>query len=198
MMQNGWRHWWQGAVARRRQLQARRPAGTTPWDKKKLEAWATRWWKHRSLLCKAEARMREEEQPRCAAIVEAAHHMGKLRAFLGGVGRLVEESQDEQEARDALAALQQMPRDRARPEPVQTVVAFLEEPVEWMTASVRHEGVKRHALAESGMRVLRRLDIEHEGFRSATGRSNGLRISQAVQYLGWTVHRSPRRETKSM
>jgi hypothetical protein len=142
--------------------------------------------------------MREEEQQRLAESVEAEHHMGKLRAFLGGVWRIFEDSQDEQEARDALAALKQRPIDRARPEQFKKVVAFLEEHFEWMTAYVRHEGVKRHALAESGMRVLRRLEIEHDGFRSETGRSNCLRIYQAVKYLGWTVHRSPVLETKSM
>ena len=176
-------------MARRRQLKPRRQAVSTPWDKQKLEALATSLWKNRSLLCKAEARMSEEEQ-RVAEIVEAEHHIGKLRAFLGGVWRIFEESQDEQEAREALATLKQMPIDRARPEQFKKVVAFLEEHVEWMTAYLRHEGVKRNALAERGMRVLRRLEIEHEGFRSETGRSNCLRIYQAVKYLGWTVHRS--------
>jgi len=198
MMQNVWRHLWKWAVARRRQLKARSQAVTTPWDKKKLEALATSLRKNRYLLFKAEARMREEEQQRLAEIVEAEHHMGKLRAFLGGVWRIFEDSQDEQEARDALAALKQRPIDRARPEQFKKVVAFLEEHFEWMTAYVRHEGVKRHALAESGMRVLRRLEIEHDGFRSETGRSNCLRIYQAVKYLGWTVHRSPVLETTSM
>ena len=48
----------------RRQLKARSQAVTTPWDKKKLEALATSLRKNRSLLFKAEARMREEEQQR--------------------------------------------------------------------------------------------------------------------------------------
>jgi hypothetical protein len=140
--------------------------------------------------------MSEEEKPPVAESVEAACHVGKLRAFLGGVWRLCEDSQDEQEARDALAALKQMPRDRARPAQCKKVVTFLEEHCEWMTASLRHEGVKRHALAESGRRVLRRLEIAHDGFRSEKGRSNCLRISQAVKYLSWTVHRSPVLQTK--
>jgi len=37
---------------------------STPWDKQKLEALATSLRKNRSLLFKAEARMREEEQQR--------------------------------------------------------------------------------------------------------------------------------------
>jgi hypothetical protein len=71
-----------------------------------------------------------------------------------------------------------------------TLTTFLEDNFEWMTASLRHPGVKRNSLAESGMRVLRRIEIEHDGFRFQEGRNNCLRIYQAVKYLGWTVHRS--------
>ena len=52
-------------------------------------------------------------------------------------------------------------------------------------------------LAESGMRVLRRLEVEHDGFRSKEGRENCLRIYQAVKYLGWSVHRLPESEANS-
>ena len=101
---------------------------------------------------------------------------------------IFEDSQDEQQAREALAALKQLPVDPTHPEPFHKVLSFLDAHFEWMTAYLRHEGVKRNSLAESGMRVLRRLEVEHDGFRSATGRSNCLRIYQAVKYLGWTVH----------
>jgi hypothetical protein len=107
------------------------------------------------------------------------------------VWHIFEDSQDEQEAREALAALKQLPVDPTHPEPFQKVVRFLDDHFEWMTAYLRHEGVKRNSLAESGRRVLRWLEGEHDGFRSATGRGNCLRIYQAVKYLGWTVH-SPR------
>ena len=53
-----------------------------------------------------------------------------------------------------------------------------------MTEYLRKDGVRRNSLAESGMRVLRRLEIEHDGFRSEKGRDNCLRIYQAVKYLG--------------
>ncbi len=49
---------------------------------------------------------------------------------------------------------------------------FLESHFEWMTEYLRKDGVRRNSLAESGMRVLRRLEIEHDGFRSEKGRDN--------------------------
>ena len=197
ILQNVGRHLWKGAGTRRRQLKARSQEVLTPWYKKKLEALAKSLWAQRYLLFKAEERMTAEEQPQLAELVEAEQHGGMLRAFLGGVWPIFEDSQDEQQARAALAALKQLPVDRRHPEPFQKVITFLADHFEWMTAYLRHEGGQRHSLAESGMRVLRRLEVEHDGFRSATGRSNCLRIYQAVKYLGWTVHRSPVLETKS-
>lgn len=163
---------------------------TTPWYKKKLEALATGLWENRYLLFKADERMSEEEKERLHEIVQADQKVGHLRAFLGGVWRIFEDSQDEQQAREALAALKRLPVDRQKPEQFQKVTQFLEENFTWMTTFLRHKGMKRNSLAETGMRVLRRLEVEHDGFRSDQGRENFLRIYQAVKYLGWTVHRS--------
>jgi hypothetical protein len=48
----------------------------------------------------------------------------------------------------------------------------------------------RH-LAETGMRVPRRLERNHDGFRSEKGWQNALKIYQAVAYLGWSIHNPP-------
>jgi hypothetical protein len=196
IMQNVWRHLWKWAVARRRQIQTRSQQVATPWYKKKLEALAKSLWENRYLLFKADERLTEEEKERLVEIVAAEQHVGKLRAFLGGVWRIFEESQDAQEACEALAALKQLPVDQQQPEQFRKVVSFLEDHFEWMTAYLRYDGVQRNSLAESGMRVLRRLEVEHDGFRSEKGRNNCLRIYQAVKYLGWTVHRLPTPQAK--
>jgi Transposase len=196
ILQNAWRHLWKWSVARRSRLKSNSQHSTTPWYKKKLETLAKSLWENRYVLFKAEERMSDEEKQRLTEIVEADQQVGRLRAFLGGVWRIFEVSQDEQEAREALAALKQMPTDRKHPEPFRKVIKFLDEHFEWMTAYLRHAGIKRNSLAESGMRVLRRLEVEHDGFRSEKGRSNCLRIYQAVKYLGWTVHRSSMLEAK--
>jgi hypothetical protein len=196
ILQNAWRHLWKWIVARRRQIKSNSQYSTTPWYKRKLGALAKSLWENHYLLFKADERMSEQERQRLIEIVEADQQVGKLRAFLGGVWHIFEDSRDEQEAREALALLKQLPVDRKHPQPFHKVTQFLEGHFEWMTAYLRHEGVKRNSLAESGMRVLRRLEVEHDGFRSEKGWSNCLRIYQAVKYLGWTVHRLPMLEAK--
>lgn len=191
IIQNAWRHLWKWAVKHRRQLKKRSETVTTPWYKKKLEALATTLWENRYLLFKADQRLSDEEREQLARILEADEKVGTLRAFLGGVWHIFEDSQDEQEARTALEALKQQPVDRKHREPFEKVVAFLETHFDWMTTFLQHEGVKRNSLSETSMRTLRRLEGDHDGFRSETGRDNMLRIYQAFKYLGWTVHHPP-------
>ena len=191
IIQNAWRTLWKWAVAHRRDIKARSEQVQTLWYKKKLETLATSLWKNRYVLFKADERLSEEEKERLTQIVEADEKVGTLRAFLGGVWHIFEDSQDEQEARAALEQLKHQPVDRQQPEPFQKVITFLEDHFDWMTTFLKKEGVQRNSLAETGMRTLRRLEIEHDGFRSEKGRDNFLRIYQAVKYLGWTVHHPP-------
>lgn len=193
ILQNAWRHLGKRMVARRHQIKANSQHSTTPWYKKELERLAKSLWENRYLLFKAEQRMSEEEKQRLTKSVQADHEVGKLRAFLGGIWHIFEDSHDEQQACQALAALRQIPLGRKHPEPFRKVTKFLEEHFEWMTAYLRHEG---NSLAQSGMRVLRRLEVEHDGFRSEKGPSNCLRIYPTVKYLGWTVHRPPTLDAK--
>ena len=68
----------------------------------------------RYVLFKAEKRMSPEEKQRLIEIVEADEQIGRLRAFLGGVRNIFEDSQDEEQARAALDSLKQMPRGSGR------------------------------------------------------------------------------------
>jgi hypothetical protein len=61
-----------------------------------------------------------------------------------------------------------------------------------MTTFLRVEGVKWNSLSETGMRVLRRLEQNHDSFRSKEGRQNAIRIYKAVTCFGWTIHDPPR------
>ena len=191
IIQNSWRHLRKWAVAHRRELKQRAKKVKTPWYQKKLEALAKDLWKHRYTLFKAEKRMRPEERDALLALMEADPKLARFREFLNGVWHLFEDSRDEVQARVALDALKRQPIDAQRPQSFEKVLRFLEDNFTWLTAFLRHEHVQRHSLAESGMRVLRRLEIEHDGFRSDNGREDFLRIYQAIKYLGWSVYDPP-------
>lgn len=91
---------------------------------------------------------------------------------------------------EAQARLAQLKQDAAHHEndDDRKSVSFLEENFKSMTTFLRVPGVERNSLAETGMRVLRRLERNHDGFRSEKGRQNAIKIYQAVTYLGWSIH----------
>lgn len=191
LIQNAWRHLWKWAVAHRREIKKRSENVTTPWYKKKLETLAVDLWENRYLLFKAEQRMTDEEKERLQEIITTDQKVGNLRTFLSGIWHIFEESQDENEAREALKKLKTLPTDSKKPVAFQKVIKFIDNHFDWMTAFLSHEGVKRNSLSETSMRTLRRLEIEHDGFRSDNGRENFLRIYQAIKYLGWNVYKPP-------
>ncbi len=84
-----------------------------------------------------------------------------------------------------------LPTDSKKPAAFQKVVKFLDRHFDWMTAFLSYDNVKRNSLSETSMRTLRRLEIEHDGFRSERGRENFLRIYQAIKYLEWNVYNPP-------
>lgn len=191
IVQNAWRHLWKWMVGHRREVKARGEAARSPWYKRKLERLAKALWHERYLLFKAEEKMSAEERERLLHLMESDVHVARLRAFLDGIWHLFKDSGNEQQARQALAELKALPVDRRHPQAFHKVIRFLEEHFEWMTAFLRHQDVQRNSLAETSMRVLRRLEIEHDGFRSEKGREDFLRIYQAVKYLGWSIYDPP-------
>ena len=49
-------------------------------------------------------------------------------------------------------------------------ISFLDDNLKNMTTFLRAPGARRSSLAETGMRALRRLERNHDGFRSEKGR----------------------------
>ncbi len=188
IIQHIWKKLWSDVRAHRKEVEARSQGVRTAWDRDQREALAKTLWEKRSRLFKSDERMSPEEKQPLVEIMEADPKVGQLRTFLKGVWHLVRDSRDAQEARDALEALKQLKLEPKAREDTGKVFSFLDEHFDLMITYLTHRDVHRHSLAESGMRVLRRLEVEHDGVRTPKGRENCLKIYQAVKYLGWSVH----------
>jgi hypothetical protein len=187
IIQNVWRHIWKFFVRRRREIAARAKEVKTPWYKARLKDLAGSLWKNRHLLFKAGKNMDEEEKAKLVEICESDIKVGRIRAFLCGVWKIFDGSKDEEEARKALEELKTS--DHAEEsEHHKKALNFLDDTFDQATTYLKEEGVKRNSLAECGMRTLRRLEAEHDGFRTDDSRQDFLKIFQAVKYLGWTLH----------
>ena len=191
IIQNIWKKLWRYALVHRREVKARSQQVQTAWYREKLAVLAQTLWKQRDLLFTSDERMSPEEQQQLVEIMETAPKGRKLRTFLHGVWHIFRDSRDAQDAREALEALKRVKIEPKAHSAIQKVLAFLEDPFEQMMTSLTHADVQRNSLAESGMRVLRRLEVGHDGLRTPKGRENCVRIYQAVKYLGWSVHNPP-------
>jgi hypothetical protein len=187
VIQNVWRHIWKFFVRQRREIAARAEEASTPWYKAKLKALAESLWKNRHVLFKREERMSEEEKAKLAEICEAEAKIGRIRAFLSGVWNIFESSKDAEAAKKALQEIKRQ-KDSWESPHHKRALNFLDDTIDQSTTYLREPGVKRNSLAECGMRTLRRLEAEHDGFRTDDSREDFLKVYQAVKYLGWGLH----------
>ncbi len=191
VIQNAWKHLRRWYIDYRKNLKKRGENSKTPWYQEKLLGLSEILWKNRYLIFKSEEKMTEEEKAQLIEIMESDKKISDLRSFLCGVWNIFEDSNSEQEAREYLEKLKAKDFDSKNPKPFEKVINFLENNFKWMTSYLRNDHVKRNSLSETSMRVLRRLEFEHDGFRSEKGREDFLRIYQAIKYLDWNVYNPP-------
>jgi hypothetical protein len=190
ILQNIWRKVWGEFRTHRRDLKERGAAAETKGYSAKLKKMAAELWKNRYLFFKSDEHLTAQEKETLQEVLRTQPAMSFLRGFLHKVWAIFEGPVTEAEAQANLAALKQYAAYHENDGYTKSI-AFLEENFKNMTTFLREPDVQRNALAETGMRVLRRLERNHDGFRSEKGRQNALKIYQAVTYLGWSIHNPP-------
>jgi hypothetical protein len=191
ILQNIWRHAWKELCGYRREVKVRGEASRTPWYSKKLKDLATRLWKNRYLFFKSDKHLTPEEKEKMIEVINTTNKVSFIRGFLEKVWSIFEEAKDEAEARKKLEELKKYSAQQDKESGFTKAINFLDTHFQNMITFLRVSGVQRNSLAESGMRVLRRLERSHDGFRSDKARQNALKIYQAVMYLGWSIHDPP-------
>ena len=190
ILQNIWRKVWGEFRCHRRDLKTRGEAAETKWYAQKLKKMAAHLWKNRHLFFKADANLSAQEKETMQAVLTQQPEMSYLRGFLHKVWDIFDGPTTEAEAQEKLDELKKYAAYQADNGYTKSL-SFLEEHFPNMTTFLRVPGVQRNSLAESGMRVLRRLEYNHDGFRSDKTRRNALKIYQAVMYLDWSIHNPP-------
>ena len=190
ILQNIWRKVWGKFRRYRNDLKARGEAAATKWYSEKLQRLAAELWQHRYIFFTAEENLTAKQQETMQEVLQTQPEMSFLRGFLHKVWALFEGPTTEAAAQAKLAELKQYAA-YTEAAGYRKSIAFLDQHFKNMTTFLRVPGVQRNSEAETGMRVLRRWERNHDGFRSETGRSNALRIYQAVMYLDWSIRNPP-------
>jgi hypothetical protein len=190
ILQNIWRKVWDEFRAHRRDLKERGEAAQTKYYAEKLKRLAAELWKNRYIFFKSDEKLTAKEKETLQEVLRTQPEMSFLRGFLHKVWAIFEGPTTEAEAQDKLAELKRYAAHHEKDGYTKSI-SFLEDNFKNMTTFLRVPGVQRNSLAETGMRVLRRLERNHDGFRSEKGRQNAIKIYQAVTYLGWSIHNPP-------
>src|SRR5262249_7042520 len=185
-VKNIWGHLKKSLLSYRRKVKA---SGTEQNDAQ-LMAVAKQLWKLRWSLLKKPANLSGEEKQAIAALErEDAGFVQRFRHIIRQLVNIFDHTHSEAQARIRLQQLRQdihALEDRH----LEKILTFFEDHWEQALRYLRKKGMGKHRRgynSESGMRLLRRLEKNHDGIRSATTRQHYIQIYQAMKYLSLDI-----------
>src|SRR5262245_22658434 len=185
-VKNIWGHLKKSLLSYRRKLKADGAANNDA----QFMARAKTLWKLRWSLLKKPANLSGEEKQAIAALGrEDAGFVQRCRHIIRQLVNIFHHTHSEAQARIRLQQLRQdihALEDRN----LEKILTFFDDHWEQALRYLRKKGMGKHrrgSNSESGMRLLRRLEKNHDGIRSAATRQPYIQISQAMQCLSCDV-----------
>ena len=181
-VKNLWGHRKKSLLSYRRKVKA---SGTEQNDAQLL-AVAKQLWKLRWSLLKKPANLSGEEKQAMAALErEDAGFVHRFRSIIRQRGNLFDYSHSEAQAKLKLKQLRQE-INAVDDKHLHKMLTFFDDHWDQALRYLRKKGMgkpQRGSNSESGMRLLRRLEKNHDGIRSAATRQHYIQIYQAMKYL---------------
>ncbi len=187
VLQNATRKLWKRLVGVRRDMKESAQVAWTGSYVRKVTRLAASLWENRGLLFKAEERLSDSERATLTAILSGDRRVSLVRRFYVRFRDVFRESRSEREARIRLGMLRH-DFDARRGKVFQRILDGIEEMGEEVFTYLRCRKVQRNSTAETGMRLLRRLENGHDGFRTEEGLDRFIRLWQAITYLRWAPY----------
>jgi hypothetical protein len=185
-VKNVWGHLKKSLFSYRRQVKA---SGEAQQDEACLalakKLWTLRW----SLLKKPSNFSAEEKQAIAALESEDAGFVHRFRNIIRQLVHIFDHAHSEAQAKLRLQQLRQDIQALADHQ-LNKIPQFFDAHWEQAMRYLRKKGMGKHrrgSNSESGMRLLRRLEKNHDGIRSAATRQHYIQIYQAIKYLSLDV-----------
>jgi len=185
-VKNIWGHLKKSLLSYRRQIKA---SGAEKKDEQLL-ALAKQLWKLRWSLLKKPGNLSVEEKQALAELArEDAGFVQSFRNIIRQLVNIFDHAHSEAQAKLRLHQLRQdiqVLEDRH----LEKIPQFFDAHWEQALRYLRKKGMGKHrrgSNSESGMRLLRRLEKNHDGVRSAATRQHYIQIYQAIKYLSLDV-----------
>jgi Transposase len=185
-VKNVWGHLKKSLLSYRRQVKA---SGEAHQDETCL-ALAQKLWKMRWSLLKKPGNLSAEEKQALAAL--ESEDTGFVPSFRNIIRQLVNVFDHTHSEAQAKLRLQQLRKDihALEDQHLNKIPQFFDDHWEQALRYLRKKGMGTHrrgSNSESGMRLLRRLEKNHDGIRSAATRQHYIQIYQAMKYLSLDV-----------
>jgi hypothetical protein len=179
---NIWKHLKKSLMKYRNKLKA---DGQEKQDEEMLEL-ASDLWKLRWTLLKKPSNLSEEEQKKIKALEKRdSGFISKFRSVISQIANIFDHSNTETQAEVKLRNLRNQ-IDRLENDSLNKIAQFFSDHWNEAMQYLRKRGLgkyPRSSNSESGMRILRRLEKNHDGIRSAETRKHYIKIYQAIKYL---------------
>jgi hypothetical protein len=185
-VKNVWGHLKKSLLSYRRRIKANGDAKT---DQDCIELAKTLWQLRWSLLKKPTNLSAEEKQAIAALESKDAGFVHRFRSIIRQLVNLFDHSHSEAQAKIRLLQLRQDIR-AVNDDHLEKILTFLDDHWEQALRYLRKKGMGTHrrgSNSESGMRLLRRLEKNHDGIRSAATRQHYIQIYQAIKYLSLDI-----------
>jgi hypothetical protein len=185
-VKNIWGHLKKSLLSYRRNIKAH---GEAHHDEQVMER-AKTLWKLRWSLLKKPANLSPEEKQAIAALErEDAGFVQRFRHIIRQLVNIFDHTHSEAQARIRLKQLRQ-DINTLEDRNLEKILTFFDDHWEQAFRYLRKKGMGKHrrgSNSESGMRLLRRLEKNHDGIRSAATRQHYIQIYQAMKYLSLDV-----------
>src|SRR3989454_8776769 len=185
-VKNIWGHLKTSLLSYRRQIKAR---GEAQNDQDCVALAKTLWQLRWSLLKKPTNLSAEEKQAIAELESEDEGFVHSFRSIIRQLVNIFDHAHSEAQAKLRLTQLRQDIR-AVDDDHLQKILTFFDDHWAQALRYLRKKGMGKHrrgSNSESGMRLLRRLEKNHDGIRSAATRQHYMQIYQAIKYLSLDV-----------
>ena len=183
---SSWGHLKKSLLSYRRKIKA---SGTEQNDAQ-LMAVAKQLWQWRWSFLKKPANLSAEEKQAIAVLErEDAGFVHRFRSIIRQLVNIFDYAHSEAQAKLKLYQLRQE-INAVDDDHLPKLLTFFEDHWDQALRYLRKKGMGKHrrgSNSESGMRLLRRLEKNHDGIRSAATRQHYIQIYQAIKYLSLDI-----------
>jgi hypothetical protein len=185
-VKNIWGHLKKSLLSYRRNIKAQ---GEAHQDAQVMERAKTLWKLRWSLLKKPANLSLEEKQALATLEREDTGFVQSFRHIIRQLVNIFDHTHSEAQARIRLKQLRQ-DINALEDRNLEKILTFFDDHWEHAFRYLRKKGMGKHrrgSNSESGMRLLRRLEKNHDGIRSATTRQHYIQLYQAIKYLSLDI-----------